>query len=79
MKISAIKELIGTYDLNDLRRAEEAILNEQKPAIPIAGDDEGEQLTHVIAAIEVAGHIQKGMKESEALRTFTQRVRRSIS
>lgn len=78
MKIPVIRNLVKSYSLEELRSAEEALLNESAPAIEIGGEDEGEQLTHVIGAIEIKNHIEKGMSDAEALRAFTQRVRKSI-
>lgn len=79
MKLPVIKTLVKTHSLEELKAAEDALLNEQQPEIAIDGDDEGEQLTHVIGAIEILQHIADGMDEKTALRTFSQRVRNSIS
>jgi hypothetical protein len=79
MKLPVIRNLVKTHTLDALKAAEDAILNEQAPEITIEGDDEGEQLTHVIGAIEILQHIADGMDEKTALRTFSQRVRNSIS
>lgn len=79
MKLPEIKNLVKTYSLAELQAAEQALLNEEAPAIDIAGEDEGEQLTHVIGAIEILQHVANGMDEKTALRTFSQRVRNSIS
>jgi len=79
MKLPAIKKLVQQHTIAELRQAEDALLNEQTPAIAIDGDDEGEQLTHIIGAIEILENIEKGTAEKDALRAFTQRVRNSIS
>jgi hypothetical protein len=79
MKIPAIKKLVETYAVDELKKAEDAIYNEQKPAIEIEGDDEGEQLTHVLAAIEILEQMKQGKDFKTALRDYTQRVRKSIS
>lgn len=78
MKIPAIKKLVETYAVDELKKAEDAIYNEQKPAIEIEGDDEGEQLTHVLAAIEILEQMKQGKDFKTALRDYTQRVRKSI-
>ena len=80
MKIPVIKHLVESYSLEDLRAAEEALAEEQTPAITIEGADEGEQLTHAFAAI----YILEKMAEAEvdfktALRDYTSKVRTSIS
>jgi hypothetical protein len=80
MQISVIKELAETYTIDILRRAEDAILNEEQPAIKVDGKDEGEQLTHILAAIEI--HHDMGRNNVDfrtALRNYTQRVRTSIN
>jgi hypothetical protein len=68
------------YSLADLRAAEEALYNEETPAIEIIGDDEGEQLTHVIAAIFIKEHMSDNSSDLKtALREYTLKVRNSIS
>jgi hypothetical protein len=80
MKIAVIKQLAETHVTAELLAAEEAILNEQAPAIPVEGKDEGERLTHVLAAIEIHNDMLKnGLDFRTALRNYTQRVRNSIS
>ncbi|MGB0166290.1 MAG: DUF6952 family protein [Luteibaculum sp.] len=79
MKIAAIKKAVENYSIEELQAAEQAILEEKKPEIAIDGEDEGEQLTHVLAAIEIRKDIQNGTEEKQALRNYTQRVRNSIS
>jgi len=80
MKLAVIKKLAETQTLEDLRLAEEAILNEERPQIEIDGEDEGEQLTHAIAAIQILSDMEKdGVDLRTALRAYTERVRNSIS
>lgn len=79
MKIPAIKKLVETYTVAQLQTAEEAILEEQTPAIEIEGEDEGEQLTHVTAAIAVLQDMeQNGVDARTGIRNYTVRVRNSI-
>lgn len=80
MKLPVIKHLAETYTIEQLKAAEEALLNEQKPAIEIEGADEGEQLTHTIAAISILEDMAKNnLDVRNAMRNYTQRVRNSIS
>ena len=80
MQVAIIKQLAETHTTAELLAAEEAILNEQSPAIPVEGKDEGEQLTHVLAAIDIHHDMAKnGIDFRTALRNYTQRVRNSIS
>jgi hypothetical protein len=80
LKIPSIKKLVESASIPDLRAAEDSILEGNIPAIIVEGDDEGEQLTHVLAAIEIK-HAMEHHKQDfmTALRSYTQRVRTSIS
>lgn len=80
MKIPAIKELVENQPLETLRMAEEALINEETPQIAIKGDDEGEQLTHTIAAIWIIEKMQAEQLEfKDALRKYTEMVRGCIN
>ncbi len=80
MKLPVIKQLVELYTLEQLQEAEEQLLNEQPIAIQVDGDDEGEQLTHILGAIDVLERVKNENKDkSIALREFFQRVRNSIS
>jgi len=80
MKLAVIKKLAETQNIEDLRKAEDAILNEEIPTIEIEGEDEGEQLTHVIAAIQILSDMETQSSDLRtALRAYTERVRNSIS
>jgi len=79
MKIASIKKLVNQYTLSELQKAEEYFYQETKTLnIEIEGDDEGERLTHVLAAIEIKVDMAKGAQLNEAIRNFSQRVRKSI-
>ncbi len=80
MKIPVIKKLVETYTPEELASAENAISEGENPAIEVEGDDEGEQLTHVIAASWILEEMKdKGLDFKAALREYTQKVRSSIS
>jgi hypothetical protein len=80
MKLPVIRSLAENHSIEELLKAEEAILNEEKPEIEVTGDDEGEQLTHVISAIAIKEDMAKnGVELREALRNYAERVRKSIS
>jgi len=80
MKIPAIKKLVESHTVSALKLAEEEILEEKTPSIEIEGDDEGEQLTHCLAAIWVKEEMEKSGEEFRTvLRKYTERVRNSIS
>ncbi|GGG39881.1 DUF6952 family protein [Hymenobacter glacieicola] len=80
MKMPVIKRLVETQTLQSLVAAEEALLEEQTPAFEVEGEDEGEQLTHVFAAIFILNHMQDHSTDFKtALREYTAKVRVSIS
>lgn len=80
MKIPSIKKLVDNFSLSELAAAELAILEEQNPAIEVEGEDEGEKLTHVMAARFIKQEMQeKAVDYMTALRTYSGRVRSSIS
>ena len=80
MQIPVIKHLSESYNLEQLKAAEEALMNELAPSIAIEGKDEGEQLTHVLAAIQILEDVlDNSIDVRTALRNYTQRVRNSIS
>ena len=80
MKVPEIKKLCETYTVEQLLEAEDSILNELSPAIQIGGDDEGEQLTHVLAAIWCLQDMREnGTALPQAVRNYTVKVRNSIS
>ena len=80
MKIPAIKKLVETQEVQALMDAEAAIIDEQPLAIEVDGDDEGEQLTHILAAIWILNHMQESGEDFKtSLREYTKKVRVSIS
>lgn len=79
MKLPVIRSLAEQHSLDELHAAENAILEEEKPAFEVGGEDEGEQLTHLLGAIWIREQMAAGMDFKEAFRAFAQRVRDSIS
>ena len=80
MQIAIIKSLTEHFSLIQLKAAEEAMYDERTPEIIVEGKDEGEKLTHILAAIHILEDMEKsGCDHRTALRNYTQRVRNSIS
>jgi len=80
MKIPIIKKTVENFTLEELRKAEELLLNEELPQIEIEGVDEGEQLTHCMAAIWIKEEMEKsGISQQQATRNYIERVRKSIT
>ncbi|MCX7743804.1 MAG: hypothetical protein N2167_04475 [Flavobacteriales bacterium] len=79
MKIPAIKKLVEQADMESLRQAEQSLYDEQPLPIEVDGEDEGEKLTHVLAAIYIKERMAQGDDFTTALRAYSQRVRNSIN
>lgn len=80
MNIASIRQLVDTFTKAELQAAESALMEEQPLKIEVPGTDEGEQLTHLIAAIWVHDHKQANECDTmTAVREYTKRVRQSIS
>lgn len=80
MKIPAIKKLVENHSVEQLMAAEEALVEEQPLPFEIEGEDEGEQLTHILAAVYIHERMDEdGCEFKLALRDYTKKVRESIS
>ena len=80
MKLPAINKAVESYSLIDLKKAEDQLLNEEEPHISLEGEDEGEQLTHCMAAIWIKEEMERtGMDIQKATRNYIERVRNSIN
>ena len=79
MKIASIKLLVDNYSIDQLILAEEALYSEEPLSIEVDGADEGEKLTHILAAVEILKDMAKGTDYKTALRNYSSRVRNSIN
>lgn len=80
MKVAAIKKLVENHDIHALMDAETALVEEQPLPFDVDGDDEGEKLTHILAAVFVRNEMEdNGTDFRTALRKYSERVRNSIS
>jgi hypothetical protein len=80
MKLAVIKNLAETHSLETLKQLEELLLNGENLPIEVGGEDEGEQLTHILGAIDILERVKnEGIDVRTAIRGFSERVRNSIS
>lgn len=81
MKIPAIKTIVEKYTIEELKKAEEVLYDEKPCPIEVEGEDEGEQLTHILAAIWIKEKMDSdnSIDFKTALREYTQKVRNSIN
>lgn len=79
MNIQSIKELVGSHSVAELRTAENELLDGKPLSIEVDGADEGEQLTHVLAAVWVLHYMEtNNVTIAHAMREYSKRVRESI-
>ena len=80
MKLAVIKNLAETQSLETLKQLEELLLNGENLPIEVGGEDEGEQLTHILGAIDILERVKnEGIDVRTAIRGFSERVRNSNS
>lgn len=80
MKIPVIRRLVESCTIEQLLKAENDLIEEKSLEIEVEGTDEGEQLTHIIAAAWILEEMKvKGLDFKDALREYTKKVRESIS
>ena len=80
MKINAIKDLVENYSIEVIESMTTQLENGEPLSHPVGGDDEGEQLTHLLGASWILQQMrEKGTDFKTELRNFTARVRDSIS
>ncbi len=79
MNVAVIKQIVDAYTMEQLLQAEADILNETEPRVEIGGADEGEKLTHVLAAIFCKHEMEREhININQAIRMYSQRVRGSL-
>jgi hypothetical protein len=80
MKINALRKLCQDYDLKTLKQLEEELVEEKPLSLEVEGEDEGEQLTHIMGAIWILEQANdNGTDVKTELRNFSNRVRNSIN
>jgi hypothetical protein len=80
MNTPEVKRLASEHTLEELKNAENALLEEAPLPFQVNGADQGEQLTHILSAIWVLEQMRDQQIElSLAIRELTKKVRSSIS
>lgn len=75
MKPAEVRRLASAHDSATLAAAAEALENGETLPIEVVGDDEGEQLTHLMLAGDLSAAVAGGADAREAFRAVMQRVR----
>lgn len=79
MKPAVVRQLVETHDLGALESAAEAFETNLENTLQVPGDDEGEILSHLLVSIFVKKKVAKGLSVNEALREYSQKVRKIIA
>ncbi len=79
MKPAVVRSLVETHDLATLEIAAETFESSLKNTLNVAGDDDGEILSHLLVSIFVKKKMAKGLALNEALREYSQKVRKIIA
>lgn len=80
MNTPEVKRLATEHTLEELKNAENALLEEAPLPFLVNGADEGERLTHIFSAIWVLEQMRdQNIELSLAIRELTKKVRSSIS
>jgi len=80
MKINAIKDFVENYSVKEIISLAGQLENGEPLSHPVQGDDEGEQLTHLLGAAWIKEQMELNNSDFRTeLRNFSSRVRDSIS
>lgn len=79
MKPAVVRALVEAHDLPALESAAQIFEDSQINTLNVAGDDEGEILSHLLVSIFVKKKMAKGLALNEALREYSQKVRKMIA
>ena len=71
MKIPEIKRLVTIYTLDALEKAELALIQEESMPFEVHGEDDGEVLTHILAA---NGFLKTWKAMEENLRSLLEHI-----
>jgi hypothetical protein len=79
VKPAVVRALVESHDLPALEAAAEAFEASLANPLNVPGDDDGEVLSHLLVAIFVKKKMAKGLPLNEALREYSQKVRKIIA
>lgn len=79
MKINEIKRLAEKHSLKELKMAEQSLYDELPLPFPVDGAEDGERLTHILAAIWIREDMEKGNDLRTSIRRYSEKVRNSIN
>ncbi|MEM6844290.1 MAG: hypothetical protein AAF944_08335 [Bacteroidota bacterium] len=76
MKVDSVRHLVENYTVDQLVEAEKALVNGKELSFEVAGEDAGEKLTNLLAAVYILEQLKSRTLEfSEAFRQYILQVR----
>jgi NTP pyrophosphatase (non-canonical NTP hydrolase) len=75
MKAKEIRRLAGAHQTSELLEAIEAVTEEERELLDVAGDDLGERLTHLLLASRIRARMDDGDSLKDAFRAEMSEVR----
>ncbi|WKN44644.1 DUF6952 family protein [Tunicatimonas pelagia] len=79
MKRNKVRKLVENYTIDQLVEAEQALVEGEELSFEVEGQDAGEKLTYLLAAVYVLERVkQEGIEFHDAFQQYTLQVRESI-
>ena len=79
MKIAEVKRLATSFAYEQIEEAVSAFEVERKNTLEVAGENDGEKMSHLLAASFVRKQMDKGLDLNSAVREYSKRVRAILS
>ncbi len=79
MKIAEVKRLATSFSHEQIEQAVSAFEVERQNILEVSGENDGEKMSHLLAASFVRKQIDKGLDINSAVREYSKRVRAILS
>ena len=79
MKIAEVKRLVTSYTVEQIEDAVTAFETDRKNVLEVSGENDGEKMSHLLAASFVRRQMDKGLDLNSAVREYSKRVRSILS
>ncbi len=79
MEVNVVKKLVENHTLEELKQAEQALIQDQPLAFEVFGIDLGEKLNYLIAAVQTLEKMNRSSIEFDiALNDYTKHVKETF-
>ncbi|MBI3557155.1 MAG: hypothetical protein HY074_12900 [Deltaproteobacteria bacterium] len=79
MILAVVKELVARHSKDELDQAIAKFEADLTNTLNVAGADDGEKLSNLLAAAGIRARVDQGMSVNDAIREHSQRVRSILS